>query len=137
MGDLRLWWWSVRWREVPGGEPGRGEGGHRGVLQAGHDAALCGRWNLLHLIRLPLRLAVQPVPVREYPDRIHPPPPWCAACSTVAVVAPVVIIPSLAASLAAASSAVTPLALRLGPSVSQSHTVTIRSSPAPFSVCSP
>jgi hypothetical protein len=30
----------------------------------GHDAALSGRWNLLHLMRLPVRRAVQPVPVR-------------------------------------------------------------------------
>jgi hypothetical protein len=33
-------------------------------LLACHDAALSGRRNLLHLIRVPLRVAVQPVPVR-------------------------------------------------------------------------
>jgi hypothetical protein len=31
---------------------------------AGHDADLSGRW-IVHLTRLPVRRAVQPVPVRE------------------------------------------------------------------------
>lgn len=34
------------------------------LFAGGHDAALCGRWNLVHLIRLPWRSAVHPVPVR-------------------------------------------------------------------------
>jgi hypothetical protein len=70
-----------------------------------------GSENCAHVIRSPWRWALQPWPVRSYPDLIQLPPPRCTARSTLAVAAPAALILASALRSAMLLSSVTPLAL--------------------------